>query len=110
METQSAQQKMFIKAEAILKYLLGTNEQIETLIICKPNDVQLFTYDQSLYEAIGSLDPEEKQCLQRLTKFLESVDILSYSRTFKHPRVILKQERVDELRKLVSEPGANKQN
>ncbi len=92
--------KIFLKAEAILKYFLG-NEKIETLIMCKPSNVVLFTYDQSLYEAIGSLNQEEKQQLTKLTKFLETVNIVSYKEKLKQQRKILKQERVDELRKQV---------
>ncbi len=89
--------KIFLKAEAILKYFLG-NEKIETMIMCKPNNVVLFTYDQSLYEAIGSLEQEQKQQLTKLTKLLENVNIVSYKEKLKQPRKILKQERVDELR------------
>lgn len=94
---QVQMKKIFLKAEAILKYFLG-NEKIETMVMCKPNNVALFTYDQSLYEAIGSLKPEEKTQLTKLTKFLENVHIFSYKEKIKQPRQILKQERVDELR------------
>ena len=102
-EQKIKMKKIFLKAEAILKYFSG-NENIETLIMCKPNNVVLFTYDQSLYEAIGSLNQEEKQQITKLTKFLENVHILSYKEKLKQPRKILKQDRVDELRlKLVEE-------
>ncbi|MBW3015485.1 hypothetical protein KY330_03625 [Candidatus Woesearchaeota archaeon] len=94
-------QRMILKAEAILRYFLGTSDKIETLVMCKPNDIDLVCYDQSLYEAIGSLKPEEKEELQKkLTKFLESVEIISFKNNLKKTRQILKQERVIELRKL----------
>lgn len=99
--------KVFLKAEAILKYFLG-NEEIETLVMCKPNNVTLFTYDQSLYEAIGSLKEEEKTQLAKLAKLLENVNVLSYQETLKQQRKILRQERVDELRSAVNDQ--NKQN
>lgn len=94
---KTEQKKIFLKAEAILKYFLG-NDKIETLIMCKPNNVMIFTYDQSLYEAIGSLKQDEKEQLQKLTKLLENVHIFSYKEKLKQSRKILKQDRVDELR------------
>ncbi len=102
MQPKIEMKKVFLKAEAILKYFLG-NDKIETLVMCKPNNVTLFTYDQSLYEAIGSLKQDEKDQLTKLTKFLEQVNILPYEAKLNQPRKILKQERVDELRNLIKE-------
>lgn len=93
-------QRMMLKAEAILRYFLGASDRIETLVMCKPNDVDLVCYDQSLYEAIGSLKADEKEdALRKLTKFIESVEVVSFKEKTKNNRIILKQERVDELRK-----------
>lgn len=99
-EQKNEIKKIFLKAEAILKYFLG-NDKIETLVMCKPNNVELFTYDQSLYEAIGSLSQEEKHQLTKLVKLLENVNIVSFKEKLNQSRKILKQDRVDELRRSV---------
>ncbi|MBW3003115.1 hypothetical protein KY328_04025 [Candidatus Woesearchaeota archaeon] len=102
-------QRMMLKAEAILRYFLGTSDKVETLVMCKPNNVDLVCYDQSLYEAIGSLNPEEKQdALRKLTKFLESVEVVSFREKTNNERIILKQERVDELRSAGGKNGTEK--
>ncbi|MEA3430794.1 MAG: hypothetical protein U9R08_05965 [Nanoarchaeota archaeon] len=104
-------QKMMLKAEGILKYFLGGSEKIETLIMCKPNNVNLVCYDQSLYEAVGSLNIEEKDdAIRKLTKFLENVEIVSFKEKTKKERKILKQERVDELRTQTGDNHGEKKN
>ena len=97
-------QRMMLKTEAILRYFLGSSEKIETLVMCKPDNIDLVCYDQSLYEAVGSLKPEEKEdAIRKLTKFLESVEVVSFKEKTKNNRIILKQERVDELRKNIGD-------
>ncbi len=97
-------QTMMLKAQDLLKYFLGTNEKLDTLIMCKPNNIELYVYDQSLYEAIGSLKPEEKDNLnKKITKLLEVCHIISFMKNMKQPRKILKQERVDELRGMIKD-------
>ncbi|RMF55419.1 hypothetical protein D6745_02435 [Candidatus Woesearchaeota archaeon] len=95
-------QKMFLKAEGILKYLEGNNDKIDTLIMCKPNNIELVTTDQSLYEAVGSVKDKTKINYAKLVKFLEVVNIVSFKEKMQKPRTILKEERVKELRKKVS--------
>jgi hypothetical protein len=91
-------QKMILKASAILKYFLGTDDKIDTLIKCKPDNVELMSYDQSMYEALGSLKDYDGFDFRKLVKFIESVDIISYREKY-GKRPILTDERVDELRK-----------
>lgn len=88
---------MVLKASAIVKYFLGTDDKIDTLIKCKPGDVELSCYDQSLYEALGSLKDYDGFDFRKLVKFLESVNIVSYKNKF-GSKPILTDERVDELR------------
>lgn len=95
------QQKMFLKAEAIYKYLLGISDRLDTLIMCKPGNTVLVTYDQSLYEALGAID-REKIDYNKLVKFLEVVDIQSFKEKMGE-RKILKQERVEELKNSLEE-------
>ena len=94
METK---QKMFLKAEAIYKYLMGISDKIDTLIMCKPGNTVLITYDQSLYEALGAIEDRSKIDYNKLIKFLEVVDIQSF-REKVGERNILKEERVKELK------------
>jgi len=86
----------YLKAEMIYKYLLG-DEDIETLIMCKPAEINLITTDQSLYEALGSIKDKNKINYNKLVKFLESVDVLSFKYALKKDRTVLKDDRVDEI-------------
>ncbi len=92
------QKSMFLKASAILKYLLGTDDEIETLIMCKPANVELVCYDQSLYEALGSLENQEEFNFRKLVKFLESVDVVSFKKNLQKDKPLLTDKRVSELR------------
>ncbi|MCK4589472.1 MAG: hypothetical protein KAT77_03455 [Nanoarchaeota archaeon] len=94
METK---QKMFLRAESIYKYLMGLSDKLDTLIICKPENTVLMTYDQSIYEALGAIEDRTKIDYNKLIKLLEAVEIQSF-REKVGERKILKQERVDELR------------
>ncbi len=93
------QNMKFLSSEAILRYLLGKDEMIETLILCKPEDVELITTDHNVYEALGSTKPDDNVNISRLTKLLEVVDIISYKEKANAPKPILKDERVEELRR-----------
>ena len=88
-----AKQAYYLTSEAILKYLLNTSDNIDTLITCKGTEVNLTTTDFNLYEALGSLNETDDFRLNRLTKFLEVVHIESGTKG------ILTHERVEELRK-----------
>ena len=91
------ERSMILKASAILKYFLGTDDKIDTLIKCKPSNVELTCYDQSLYEALGSIKEYDGFDFRKLVKFIESVDIVSYKQKFGN-RPVLTEARVDELR------------
>ncbi|MBS3122901.1 hypothetical protein J4434_08530 [Candidatus Woesearchaeota archaeon] len=88
------QEKRYLTAEAIMRYFKG-DEKLSTEIMCNtiPN---LVTSDQSLYEALGSFEDKSQIDLNKLVKFLEVVEIMSYAKTF-GPRKILTPQRVDEL-------------
>lgn len=92
-----AQQKLFLKAESIYKYLMGTSDRLDTLIMCKTENMVLMTYDQSIYEALGAIEDRSKIDFNRLIKLLETVDIQSFREKIGE-RKILKQERVDALK------------
>ncbi|AJF60896.1 TPA: hypothetical protein HA239_03355 [Candidatus Woesearchaeota archaeon] len=93
-------QKMYLKPEAILKYLMG-EEKLHTLITTQNTEVNLITTDQSLYEALGSVDDRSKINLNLLVKLLEVVKIVPHDEMAKEERKVLSPERAEELRKSV---------
>ena len=93
-------QKLYLKAGAILKYFLGTSDKIDTLVMCRNNEVELVTTDQDLYEALGSINDYDKFNQRKLVKFLEVVEIGSLKRVKGKERTILTHAKVEELRKL----------
>src|SRR3989338_6963826 len=100
------QQKLFLKPETILRFLTKEDEYLDTLIMCNSAYTQLYCFDKSLYEAIGSMTPEEKKKinLNKLTKLFEVIDVISAREYFKKPKTILREERVTEIRKQGEQP------
>jgi len=96
--TKTGTKGAMLDAETILSYFLGTDEGIDTLIKCKPADVELICMDQSLYEALGSIKDYDEFNFRKLVKFIESVDIISYKSTAHRARPVLSEARVEELR------------
>ena len=91
-------QKLFVKPEAIIKYMLGTSEELDTLITCKGDSVNMITTDQALYEALGSIG-RDKIDYAKLIKFLEVTEITSLKQWKNQDRTILTPERAEQLRK-----------
>ncbi len=100
MENNKPIQKMYLKPEAILKYLMG-EEKLHTLITTQNSQVQLITTDQSLYEALGSVEKREDIDINLLVKLLEVTKIMPHKELMKQDRSVLTPEKVDELRELV---------
>ena len=101
-QTQSTGQNtstIVLTSETILKYLLGTDEKIETIILCKPENTELVTTDMNLYEALGSVKPYDNVQLNKLTKLIEVAHIISHKQQTGSNKLILKEERVEQLRK-----------
>ncbi|MBN2457575.1 hypothetical protein JXB31_00400 [Candidatus Woesearchaeota archaeon] len=93
-------QRMYLRAEAILKYLTG-NEKLHTLITTQNTEIDLVTTDQSLYEALGSIDDRAKIDMNLLVKLLEVTTIVPFKDMMKHDRKVLTPERAEELRNKV---------
>ena len=66
-------QKLYLKADAIFKYLTG-EDNLHTLITTQNTEVELITTDQSLYEALGSVNRDEID-VNLLVKLLEVTTI-----------------------------------
>ncbi len=93
-----SKQQYFLTAEALLKYLLGKNERITTLILCKNMDCDLITTDYELYQAFGSIKKYDNVTKAKLVKLFENVDILSHRKERGKEKKILTHERVEQLR------------
>jgi hypothetical protein len=98
-EKMDNKQKFLLKPEAILRFLITDNDQLDTLVLCKSSEVELITTDQSVYEALASVKENDSFKLNKLAKLFEVVDIESAKR-LGQKRNILTHERVEELRKL----------
>ena len=57
--------QVMLDSAAILKYLVGNDEKIETMVMCKDPDVNLATTDNEVYNALGSLRPYESFKINR---------------------------------------------
>ena len=91
-------QKSYLKEEAIYRFLLGLDDALDTLIMCKSSEVELVTTDQSIYEAIGAVEDKTKINLNKLTKLLEVAEVLSFKESMKKQRKILTNERASQIR------------
>ena len=97
--------KMYMKAEMILKYLIGNDNEVDTMISCGAN-TELVTTDHALYEALGSVKDDFNW--RRLVKFLEVVQVISYKNVHKREKPILTEKRVEELRKALEADNTQK--
>jgi len=86
--------RVYLTAEAILRYLITDDDILGTLIMCKAGEFELHTTDKDVYEALGSVRPNDAFKLNKLTKFFEGVTIQKAAKT------ILTEARVDTLRKI----------
>ena len=105
---QQTKQKMYLTAESIYRFLLELDDKLDTLILCRSSEVYLVTTDQSLYEALGSIEDKSKINFNKLVKFMEVTELLPFSQTMKKPRQILTDKRVAEIRELKKEVSAAK--
>jgi hypothetical protein len=88
--------RAFLTSEAILRYLVTGNDELETLVLCKSSEIELLTSDFALYEALGSIKEKDGFKLNKLVKLFEVIKLVEDN----SPKQVLKEERVEELRKL----------
>lgn len=77
---QSPVNAYMFKASAILRYLIGDDDRLETLIICNPDGQRFVTTDQEVYHALGSVKEYDSFKLNKLAKFFEVVTIRTVAR------------------------------
>ena len=90
---RSALKEYFIEAGTILRYLIGTDEKLDTLIICNPYKQRFVTTDQEVYHALGSVKEYDDFRLKKLSKLFETVTIKPVAK-----KQLLTDEIVDKLR------------
>ncbi|MBM3230021.1 hypothetical protein FJZ26_06320 [Candidatus Parvarchaeota archaeon] len=103
--------RKFVPAESILKFIIGGDEKLDTMIVCKTTNVALYTTDFALHEAFGSLkdyDEISAAKIRKLAKFFENVAVHSFEFMEKKPKPVLTHERVEELRLLALRFDSNK--
>lgn len=83
----------FLEAGRILRYLIGNDEKLETLIICNPYRQRFVTTDQEIYHALGSVKEYDDFNLKKLSKLFEMVSIRTVAR-----KQVLTDSIVEELR------------
>jgi len=87
------QQVKMLTSSAVLRFLIGNDDALETMILCKPNHLRIVTTEQALYEALGSVKEYDQFKLNKLVKLLEIIELRAA--TDKH---ILKDEDVERIR------------
>jgi len=90
--------RIYLEPNIILRYFLIDDDKLNTLIMCKQDGVGLYTTDLGLYEALCCIKPYDAFKINKLTKFLETVDILSYNKETGKEKPIVTHERVESLR------------
>lgn len=90
---RSALKEYFIEAGTILRYLIGNDEKLDTVIICNPYKQRFVTTDQEVYHALGSVKEYDDFRLKKLSKLFENVTIKPVAR-----KQLLTEEIVDRLR------------
>tara|TARA_Y100000310_G_scaffold326243_1_gene390875 strand:+ start:1913 stop:2233 length:321 start_codon:yes stop_codon:yes gene_type:complete len=89
-----------IDTEMILKYLIKDDDELNTKIMCKEHGINLVAVDKDVYEALGSIKKYDLFKLNKLTKFFEIVDVISFKERTGKEKSVLTFEKVDEIRKL----------
>jgi len=90
---QKEDKEYVLLPSAILRYLIGKDDEIETLILCKSSEVKLVTSDKAIYEALGSIKKYDDFKLPKLVKLFEVTKV----QTAKE-KPILTDKRVEEIR------------
>jgi hypothetical protein len=87
---------------AILRYLIGKDDEIETLVLCRSSEVKLVTSDKAIYEALGSIKKYDDFQLPKLVKLFEVTKV----QTAKE-KPILTDKRVEEIRSIALKNSVN---
>jgi hypothetical protein len=99
---RKSKERYYLNAETIYNYMCGDDE-LETAVMCKPEEIDLATSDQNLYEALGSIEDRDTISYHKLVKFLENVDVVSHRETLHTERSVLTHARAKEIQQLAKQ-------
>ena len=104
---ENGKNRYFLNADVILKFLIEEDDKLDTLIIYNPSQ-ELVTSDYAIYEALASIKTYDNFNLNKLKKFFEVVDVISYKEEFSKEKPLLNEERVEQIRKAALGKGDKK--
>ena len=96
----NTKQKLMLKPELILRYLIGDDDETDTLIMCKNSTINFITTDHDVYQALCCIKPSDNFNFNKLKKLFEVADIASFKEKFGRDKIIVTEKRVEELRDL----------
>jgi len=95
---RSSVNEYFIDAGHILRYLIGNDDRLDTLIICNPKQQRFVTTDQELYFALGSIQGYDSFKPTKLAKFFEVVGVRSVAKKQVLTDAVVEKIRAEALR------------
>lgn len=87
-----------VRAETILKYLITDDDATDTLITARSSTMHLMTTDFEVYQALASIKHYDPFNFNKLKKFFEVVEIISYEESTNQKKPILKEQDVEAIR------------
>jgi len=98
---------VYMSARDIYLFLTDKSEELDTLVMCYSSETEVFTTDQSLYEALGSIKSKNNLNYRKLIKLLEVTSIRPFEDFVQKERKILTDERINEIRAVIPEEKIN---
>lgn len=96
---RSNQNKEFLTAAQLLRYLILDDEEMITKIVCNLEQKHFVTTDKEVHEALGSVKEYDNFKRAKLTKLFEVVDVYPFRMTAKRSKPTLTFRKVEQLRK-----------
>jgi len=91
------QQKIFLNAPLIVRYLIGNDPKLDDFIIL--GQKAMMTTDKELYEALGSLTKYDNFKITKLAKLMEVADVYPHRELTKTNKDVLTFEKMELIRK-----------
>ena len=100
---RSSLNSCFLDASKLLRYLIGSDDKLDTVIICNPYKQRFVTTDQEVYHALASIQEYDDFKMNKLAKFFEVVSIRTVAK-----KQVLTEELVQKLRAEALKNGSEK--
>jgi len=89
---------MVLQADKILKFLITDDDRLNTIIMCKTEEIEILATDYDIYTALASVREYDEFSLAKLKKLFEVTDIQSYKHQTGKDKPILTEEHMEKLR------------